>query len=349
MSEVVAIIGASAGVGRATAVEFGRHGAEVGLVARGRAGLEGAAEEVRSAGGSAHTVVADASDPDQIEAAAREIEDTFGEIDIWINVAMVTVYAPFWEVTPEEFRRVIDVTFLGSVWGMQTALRRFRARNRGRIVQVGSALAYRGIPIQSAYCGAKHALNGVIDSLRTELMHEDSDVSLSVVQLPGLNTPQFRWGRSKLSKHPKPMSPIFQPEVAAEGIYFAAHSDRREVWVGYSTAGTVLADRVSSAALDHYLAENAWSGQQTDRAFETRYDNLFEPADEDEDFGTHGPFDDQARSSSVQLWATRNRGKLIAAGVALAAAGVAAVTALGGDAADDGPLERIQDVTIGGS
>lgn len=326
MGDVVAISGASAGVGRAAAVEFAKRGASVGLIARGRAGLEGALADVEAAGGRGHAVVADAADPDRLEAAARDIEAALGDIDIWVNVAMVTVYARMWDLSPEEFRRVTDVTYLGSVWGIQTALRRFRPRNRGTIVQVGSALAYRGIPLQSAYCGAKHALNGVVDSVRTELVHEGSDVRLSVVQLPGLNTPQFGWGRSKLEAHPKPMSPIFQPEVAARAIHYAAYAGRREVWVGYSTAGTVLADRVGSGLLDRYLARTAVSGQESDRdADDRRPDNLFEPVDDEVDHGAHGAFDDEAKDSSLQLLASRNRGKVA---VATLAAGVAAATAV---------------------
>lgn len=326
MGEVVVVSGASAGVGRATAVEFAKRGSSVGLIARGRAGLEGARKDVEAAGGHGHYVIADVADPDEVEAAARNIEDELGDIDIWINVAMVTVYAPFWQLTPEEYRRVTDVTYLGSVWGLQTALRRFRPRNRGTIVQVGSALGYRGIPLQSAYCGAKHALNGVVDTVRTELMHEGGDVRLSVVQLPGLNTPQFSWGRSKLDKHPKPMSPIFQPEVAARGIHYAAYAGRREVWVGYSTAGTILADRVASGLLDTYLARNAVSGQKTDRdANDRRPDNLFEPIDEDVDYGAHGAFDKQAKNASLQLLASRNRGKVAVAALAVGAAAATAV------------------------
>jgi NAD(P)-dependent dehydrogenase (short-subunit alcohol dehydrogenase family) len=318
MSEVVAITGASAGVGRACAVRWARRGASVGLIARGREGLEAAVDEVRRAGGRAYPVVADVADVDEVEAAAASIEAELGELDVWVNNAMATVYSPFTELTPDEFRRVTDVTYLGSVWGLMAALRRMRTRDRGTIVQVGSALAYRGIPLQGAYCGAKHALNGLVDTVRTELLHEGSNVHLTIVQLPAVNTPQFRWGRSKLDHEPQPVPPIYQPEVVADGIYFAAHTRRREVWVGASTAGTIVGNRLGSGLLDRYLARTGVSSQQTEEATPPdRPDNLFDPVEGD--FGAHGPFDERAKDQSWQLWATQHRGKLAAAGLAVAA------------------------------
>ncbi len=327
--ETVVITGASAGVGRATAVEFARRGARVGLLARGRAGLEAAAKEVEQAGGQAHIVRCDVADADQVEAAAREIEEAFGPIDTWVNNAMVTVYARFHELTPEEYERVTDVTYLGSVYGTMAALRRFRSRDRGTIVQVGSALSYRGIPIQSAYCGAKHAINGFLESVRTELMEEDSDVHISVVQMPALNTPQFQWGRSKLDKNPQPVPPIFQPEVAAGAVYFAAHSDRPEIYVGGSTVQTILGNKVASSLVARYLAWQGVESQETDEDTRPdRPDNLFEPADEEADYGIHGPFDDRAKDSSLQFTLNRNRGKVAAVGAAIGAAALGVAGAL---------------------
>lgn len=333
MSRTVVITGASAGVGRATAIELARRGDDVGLIARGEDGLAGAAGDVREAGGEAHVAPCDVSDPAALDAAADEIETALGPVDVWVNNAMVTVYSPFSRMEPEEFRRVVEVTFLGSVWGTRTALERMRPRERGTIIQVGSALAKRGIPLQSAYCAAKHALSGFVDSVRTELEHEDSDIHLGIVHLPAVNTPQFQWGRSRLDEHPQPMPPIYQPEVAARAIVDAAESRRRESWVGYSTVGTILANRLSGRAMDAYLARSAVSAQQTDDVErEGGADNLFEPVGGDP--GTHGPFDDRARGTSPYAAASRHPGVVAAAGAALVGLAGAAWQLTRGDGGD---------------
>ena len=322
---VAVVTGASAGVGRATAIRFADQGWDVGLIARGRAGLQGAAEEVRDTGARAHVVPCDVADADAVDAAASEIEEQLGPIDVWVNNAMATVYSRFDDLTPDEFARVVDVTFLGSVWGTQAALKRMRPRDRGVIVQVGSALGERGIPLQSAYCASKHAINGMIDSVRSELLDEDSNVNLRVAQMPALNTPQFAWGRNHLDAHPQPMPPIFQPEVAARAVYHLATHSRREMWVGGSTVGTILGERASDAALDNYLARNGIQAQKaTDRSRPVAFDNLFDPADDDQDFGTHGPFDDQAKKRSLQAAGSRKRGVLATVGAVVAAGAAAA-------------------------
>lgn len=307
---VVVVSGASAGLGRASAVHFARKGWDVGLLARGRAGLDGAAADVRDAGGRAHAITCDVSDAAAVDDAAGEFEHELGPVDVWVNNAMATVYGRFDDLSPEEFRRVVDVTFLGSVWGTRAALSRMRDRDRGVIVQVGSALGERGIPLQSAYCASKHALNGLIDSVRSELIDEGSNVALRVAQMPALNTPQFAWGRNRLGSHPQPVPPIFQPEVAARAVWHLATHDRREIWVGGSTVETIVGERASAAALDHYLASNAVEAQKASGRERPRLDNLFEPADQDHDFGAHGPFDDDAKKRSLQLGLTRRRGLL---------------------------------------
>jgi NAD(P)-dependent dehydrogenase (short-subunit alcohol dehydrogenase family) len=298
MTQTVAITGASAGIGRATARLFGARGANVGLIARGEEGLRGAAEDVTAAGGAAHAIEADVADFRQVEAAAAEIEDVFGPIDVWVNVAFTSVFAPFAEITPDEYRRVTEVTYLGYVHGTMAALARMRPRDRGVIVQVGSALGERSIPLQSAYCGAKHAINGFTSSLRCELLHEGSGVRITVVQMPAVNTPQFSWVRSKLPRHPQPVPPIYQPEVAARGVLRAAgHPGRRQYLVGASTRATVLANRVVPALLDRYLARTGYDSQQTgEREHLTRPDNLWQPQDKlsGTDHGAHGEFDDKA-------------------------------------------------------
>jgi NAD(P)-dependent dehydrogenase (short-subunit alcohol dehydrogenase family) len=322
MAQVVVITGASAGVGRATVRRFADEGASIALLARGRDRLEATAREVEAAGGRALVLPLDVADADAVEDAAAQAEEKLGQIDVWINNAMVTVYAPVSELTPDEFRRITEVTYLGSVWGTMAALRRMRPRDRGTIVQVGSALAYRGIPLQSGYCGAKHALEGFYDSLRTELMHEGSNVRLTVVQMPALNTPQFAWGRNKLPRRPQPVPPIFQPEVAAEAVVWAAQNpSRRELYVGWPTVKTIVGNKIVPGIADLYLARTGYQAQQTEEpAGADRPDNLFDPAPGD--FAAHGPFDDRAKPRSLQLWANLHRGWLGAGAAGVAALGL---------------------------
>jgi NAD(P)-dependent dehydrogenase (short-subunit alcohol dehydrogenase family) len=316
---VVVITGASAGVGRATARRFADEGAAIGLLARGEDRLEAAAREIKEAGSEALAVPVDVSDAEAVEAAATRVEEELGPIDVWVNNAMATVFAPVAELTHEEFRRVTEVTYLGSVWGTMAALRLMRPRDRGTIVQVGSALAYRGIPLQSGYCGAKHALQGFLDSLRTELMHDGSEIRVTAVHLPALNTPQFGWGRTKMTRAPQPVPPIFQPEVAAEAVVWAASNPRREVWVGWPTVRAIVADKLAPGLLDRRLARTAYEAQQLDEvASGDRPDNLFEPAQGG--FAAHGRFDGGAKSRSLQLWLTMNRGRLGVGLTVLAAA-----------------------------
>jgi NAD(P)-dependent dehydrogenase (short-subunit alcohol dehydrogenase family) len=326
VSQTVAITGASAGIGRASARLFGEQGDLVGLIARGNAGLDGAARDVERAGGTALAVPADVADYAQVEAAAREIEDAFGPIDVWVNVAFTSVFAPFAEITPEEFRRVTEVTYLGFVHGTKVALARMLPRDRGVIVQVGSALGNRSIPLQSAYCGAKHAVNGFTESLRCELLHDKSGVRVTVVQMPAVNTPQFSWVRSKLPRHPQPVPPIYQPEVAARGVVYAAsHPGRKQYFVGATTAATILAQRAAPALLDRYLARTGYKSQQTgDRQAPGRPDNLWEPVDQPrgEDFGAHGEFDDRSHPRSAQLALSHHPLAATAAGAAATVAGV---------------------------
>lgn len=321
-SEVVLITGASAGVGRATVRAFARRGASIGLVARGEAGLEAARQEVEALGGRAIVLKADVSDPEQIEAAATKLEETFGPIDIWVNDAMVSVFSPAKEMTPDDYKRVTEVTYLGFVYGTLAALKRMLPRNRGMIVQVGSALAYRGIPLQSAYCGAKHAIQGFTESVRTELIHDGSDVKITMVQMPALNTPQFNWVKSRLERKPQPVPPIYQPEVAAEAIYHAAHSDRREWFVGGSTCTVIQGNKIAPGLGDWYLGRQGYGSQQYDgEADPHRKNNLYEPVDETEDFGAHGDFDDRAHSYSLQVWADQHRGWIAAMGLGSAVYG----------------------------
>lgn len=317
-SRVVVITGASAGVGRATVRRFARDGASIALIARGRDRLEAAAREVEEAGGRALVIPADVADADAVEAAAGRAEEELGPIDVWINNAMTSVFSPAHEVEPEEYRRVTEVNYLGFVYGTLAALRRMRPRDRGVIIQVGSALAFRGIPLQAAYCASKHAIQGFTESVRTELIHENSNVHLGLVHMPALNTPQFDWVRSRLDRKPQPVPPIYQPEVAADAIHWAASNRRRTLYVGVPTVLTVLGERAAPHLLDHYLAASGVDSQQTDRPEDPdRPDNLFEPVPGD--YAAHGRFDDRSRSISPQLWASKNRRWLAVAGGAAAA------------------------------
>jgi NAD(P)-dependent dehydrogenase (short-subunit alcohol dehydrogenase family) len=306
VAPVVVITGASSGVGRATARAFAAKGARLGLLARGRDGLAAAREEAEALGSPAVAVPTDVADPDAVEAAAGEIEGELGPPDVWVNNAMLSVFSPVKELEPDEVRRVTEVTYLGTVHGTLAALRRMLPRNRGMIVQVGSALAYRAIPLQAAYCGAKHAIQGFTESLRCELLHDRSNVSVTMVQLPALNTPQFDVVRSRLPRRAKPVPPIFQPELAAEAVVWAADHPRREVAVGGSTLKALLADKLAPAFADHYLARTGYEHQQThEPADRGRPDNLDVPLPGDR--GAHGRFDAEARSASLQFWLTRNR------------------------------------------
>jgi NAD(P)-dependent dehydrogenase (short-subunit alcohol dehydrogenase family) len=318
---VVVVTGASAGVGRATARAFARRGARVGLLARGCDGLAAARREVEAAGSEAVVVQADVANYDQVESAAAQVEQLLGPIDVWVNNAMTTVFAFVDDIDPHEFERATRVTYLGAVWGTKVALERMLPRDRGTIVLVGSALAYRGIPLQAPYCGAKHAMKGFFESLRTELRHRGSQVHVTMVQLPGLNTPQFDHCLSKMPRHPMPVPPIYEPEVPARAIYWAAHHRRRELYVGFSTVYTIIGNKLAPWLAERYLARTAVDGQQTDQPFDgTAAANLFAPVDEDHDEGAHGGFDDQAHSRSPQAWLSRHRfASGLAAGLATGA------------------------------
>jgi len=324
-STVVVITGASGGVGRATARLFAERGARLVLLARGRAGLASAQREVEERGGRALAIPTDVSRFEQVEAAAAAAEAEFGAIDVWINNAMVSMYSPFAEMSPEEFAHIVNVTFLGSVYGARCALDRMQRRNRGLILQVGSALAFRSIPLQSAYCASKHALEGFTESLRCELIHQRSRVRVCCVNLPALNTTQFTWTKNKLSRKARPTGTIYQPEVAADAILFAAESERRELMVGHTTVEATLGEKLFPGLLDRHLAKAAWEGALLpEPADPNRADNFWSPIEHD--FGAHGEFAGMARGFSVQLWATKHRRRL--AGAALMAAAIALRSAL---------------------
>ncbi|MGA8594100.1 MAG: SDR family oxidoreductase [Bryobacteraceae bacterium] len=315
-AKVVVVTGASAGVGRAVVREFARQNAHIGLIARGRERLEAAQREVEQAGGKALVAPADVADARQVEDAAERIEREFGPIDIWVNNAMTTIFAPFLEIAPDEFKRATEVTYLGQVYGTMAALKRMKPRNRGAIVQVGSALAYRSIPLQSAYCGAKHAIVGFTDSIRSELLHDRSNVHITVVHLPAMNTPQFDWCRTRLPRHPQPVPPIFQPEVAARAIVWAASHRRRELYVAWPTVKAIYGQKIAPAYADRYLAKHAYDGQQTSEAvLPDRVDNLFQPVPGD--FAAHGIFDERASKGSFESRLNRHRGTALSIGAAV--------------------------------
>ncbi|MFH8529720.1 SDR family oxidoreductase [Streptomyces tendae] len=328
-TEVVVVTGATGGVGRATARAFGARGAAVALLARGEHALRRAAEEVEEAGGRALPLVVDVADAEAVDAAATRVEEELGPIDVWVNAAFSTVFAPVAQIRPEELRRATEVTYFGFVHGTQAALRRMTPRDRGTVVQVGSALAERSVPLQAVYCGAKHAIQGFTESLRCELLHDRSGVRVTMVQMPGLNTPQFSWVLTRLPRHPRPVAPVYQPEVAARAVLHAAdHPERRVYWVGGSTVATLLGQKFAPGLLDRYLARTGYDGQQTDRPVDpSRPVNLWKPPDDTapDDYGAHGIFDDEAHPRSVQFWISRNRRPL-----ALAATGAVAAALAGG-------------------
>ena len=320
--KIVVVTGASAGVGRATALAFARRGDRVGLIARDIGALNDVRQQIQREGGTALAVAADVSDQAQVEAAASTIEGVLGAIDIWVNNAMVTVFGPFMRLGPDEFHRVTEVTYLGTVHGTRAALKRMLPRNRGVIIQIGSALAYRSIPLQSAYCGAKAAIRAFTDALRSELLHDNSRVRLTMVQLPAVNTPQFDWARDLMPHLPRPVAPVFQPEVIADAIVWAAEAGRREVLVGAMTVAAVWANRLIPGWLDRYLARTNFQAQQRpEPARPGRPDNLFKPVGPLH--RTHGSFDGEARTRSWQFALNRHR-------TALAVGVVAAMLATAG-------------------
>jgi len=312
---VIVVTGASAGVGRATVRAFAREGAQIGLIARDTKGLHIAANEVNEAGGKGLAVPADVADASQVEASAARIERELGPIDVWVNNAMTTIFGRVSDITPEEYKRATEVTYLGTVYGTMAALKRMLPRDEGTIVQVGSALAYRSIPLQAAYCGAKHAIAGFTDSLRTELIHDKKNIHLTMVQLPAMNTPQFSWCRSKMLRQPQPVPPIFQPEVAAERIVWASHHKRREVFVGAPTAIAIEGNKIAPGLADRYLGRTGFDSQQTgDDVPADRPDNLFEPVPGD--FGAHGIFSRQAHTEAATTWLAGHKGLTAVAGAA---------------------------------
>lgn len=320
--EVVVITGASAGVGRAVVREFAKRQAAIGLIARGADRLESARREVEEQGGEGLALPTDVADATQVERAAEQVVNRFGRIDVWVNDAMTTIFAPLKDIKPEEFKRATEVTYLGCVYGTMAALKYMYRQDRGTIVQIGSALAYRSIPLQSPYCGAKHAIVGFTDSLRCELIHQKSNIHVTVVHLPAMNTPQFSWCRTRLPRHPQPVPPIFEPEVAARAVYFAAHNKRREIFVGGPTVKAIYGQDVAPSFADWYLGTHGYDAQQTSEPVPPdRPDNLFEPVPGD--WAAHGIFTDQSKDFSLQSWVNLRR-----VPVALAAAGIAGIGAL---------------------
>ena len=306
MAKVVVITGAGAGVGRATATEFARHGCDLALLSRDPARLEHAASELRRFGIRALPIPTDVADAAAVEAAADRVEQELGPIDVWVNVAMATVFAPVHKLTPEEFQRGTAVTYLGQVHGTMAALKHMRPRNRGSIVFVGSALAYRSVPLQSIYCGAKAAIRGFLDSLRSELLHDEVKITLTEVDLPAVNTPQFDWARNKMGRKAQPVPPIYQPEVPARAIVFGALHPRRQIWVGFPTVKAILANRIAPGLIDRYLARTAYKGQLTSKPSDPDAPgNLFEPVAGA--YGAHGRFDGQARTGSWEMFTSRHR------------------------------------------
>jgi NAD(P)-dependent dehydrogenase (short-subunit alcohol dehydrogenase family) len=318
--KIVVVSGGSAGVGRAVVREFAEHGYDVAVMSRGEAGVEAAAAEVTRAGGRGLALTVDVSDLDAVEEAAKRVEAELGDIDVWVNVAFVGALRFFWDTDPEVYRRITDVTYFGQVNGTRVALEHMRRRNRGVIVQVGSALAYRGIPLQSAYCGAKHAVKGFTESVITELKHESSNVRVSMVELPGVNTPQFDWNDNAFEEHPMPVPPIFQPEAAARAVRFVAEHRRRNLWVGLPTAYTILGNRLAPAFLDWYLGKTGVKGQLSSTPAPRYGSNVFEPRDDDRDVGAHGAFDEKAHATDPWSWTSMHRVAILGAGVAAAIA-----------------------------
>lgn len=326
---VAVVTGASGGIGRAVVRRLAARGDALALLARGDAGLEAAEDDVLRLGGEALVVPTDTSRWDEVQRAAKRAESELGPVSLWVNDAFTSVFARFEDIEPDEYQRITDVSYLGYVNGTRAALELMRPRDTGTIVQVGSALAYRGIPLQTAYCGAKHAIQGFHEALRCELLHERSGIRVTMVQMPAVNTPQFTWVRSRLSRRAQPVPPIYQPEIAARAVEYAAdHPGRREYWVGASTVATLAANAVAPGLLDRYLARTGFSSQQTDQPRRTHDDDLWSPADDDRDYGAHGRFDERAHEHSPQVWASQHHGLLAAAG-AVAGAGVALAVARG--------------------
>ncbi len=324
MAKIVVVTGARAGVGRAAAIEFARNGCDIALLAREPEGLERAAEQLRTFGVQALAIPTDVADAAAVDAAATRAEEELGPIDIWVNAALATVFAPLHEITPEEYERATKVTYLGQVYGTMSALKRMRARDRGTIVNVSSALAYRSVPLQTAYCGAKSAIRGFTDSLRSEIIHDKKNIHVTLVDLPAVNTPQFDWALNKMGRKARPVAPVFQPEVPARAIYFAAFNKRREIWVGFPTVMAIVGNQVAPGLLDRYLASAGYKGQLTHEPHaDDAPNNLFQPVAGD--YGAHGRFDKQSRSRSWEFFTDRHRNAIVAGMLALATAGLGAV------------------------